>query len=104
MPTLDRLQAKLRGADFTVIALSEDRGGAKVAGPFLKKLGLDNLDVYIDIHGRASRALGVTGLPTTLLIDAKGRLRGRLQGPAEWDAPEAVALIRYYLDGPGAVD
>ncbi len=104
MPTLDRLQAKLGGPGFTVIAVSEDRGGAKVARPFLKKLGLDNLGVYVDVGGKVTRALGVTGLPTTLLIDAKGRLRGGLSGPAEWDSPEAVALIRYYIDGPGAAD
>ncbi len=44
------------------------------------------------------RALGGRGLPTTILIDARGIELGRLEGPAEWDRPEALALIRYYLD------
>src|SRR3989304_5648179 len=29
MPSLDRLQARLGGADFTVVALSQDRGGGE---------------------------------------------------------------------------
>jgi hypothetical protein len=32
------------------------------------------------------------------LIDRRNRIVGVLQGPAEWDSPEAKALIRYYLD------
>ena len=38
------------------------------------------------------------GLPTTLLIDAEGRIAGGLEGPLEWDSPEALDLIRHYLE------
>ena len=47
-------------------------------------------------------ALGGPGLPTTLLIDAEGRGVGRLVGPADWDADEAVALVRHYIDAAGS--
>jgi hypothetical protein len=36
----------------------------------------------------------VLGLPTTLLIDPKGRELGRLIGPAEWDSTEMTAFLR----------
>ena len=39
-------------------------------------------------------AMGVTGLPTTILIDAQGRELGRMLGDAEWDSPEAIALVK----------
>ena len=42
----------------------------------------------------ATRALDVSGLPTTLLIDRSGQELGRLVGPAEWDDPEMIALIK----------
>jgi hypothetical protein len=32
------------------------------------------------------------------LIDRQGREIGRLLGAAEWDSPEAIALIRRYLN------
>jgi hypothetical protein len=41
--------------------------------------------------------LKAIGLPATLLIDAEGREIGRMVGPAEWDTPEAKALIRAAL-------
>ena len=37
LPSLDRLQAEMGGKDFTVLAISADRGGVKTAAPFLEK-------------------------------------------------------------------
>ena len=100
MPALDRLQADLGDQGLAVLAVSQDRGGAKVVRPFLEKLKLDNLAIYLDPAGKLGRDAGLRGLPTTLLIDRRGRLVGGLQGPAEWDSPEAARLIRHYLKQP----
>lgn len=97
MPSLDALQAKLGGDDFAVVTLNEDRGGAAVAKPFLDKLGTRNLALYIDDKMALMRALDVRGLPTTFLVDREGRVRARLEGVAEWNSPEAEALMRHYL-------
>lgn len=98
MPSLARLQERLGGPEFTVVAVSEDREGREVVVPFVNKHGLAGLPVYYDGSGTASRALGVTGIPTSLLIDRRGREVGRLQGAAEWDAPDALALIRGQIE------
>jgi thiol-disulfide isomerase/thioredoxin len=98
MPTLDRVQDKLGGQGLAVLAVSEDRGGLEVVGPFFKKLGLEYLEIYLDPRGTFAREFGLAGLPTTLLIDAQGRLVGGLEGPAEWDSEDALALIRHYLE------
>jgi len=103
MPSLDRLQARLGGADFTVVALSQDRGGAEVVGPFYRRLGLASLGVYLDPSNRVARALGVDGLPTTFVLDRQGRTVGTLEGPAEWDSPEAVALIERIMGKKSSV-
>jgi thiol-disulfide isomerase/thioredoxin len=97
MPSLERLQAQLGGEDFTVLALSSDRGGARVVEPFLENLGLKQLHPYLDPKSAATRSLGARGLPTTLLIDREGREIGRIEGGAQWDGPAAMALIRHYL-------
>lgn len=94
MPTLDRLQAKLGGPDFEVVALSIDRAGVEVVRKFYEEIGIKNLAIYIDKTGKATRTLKVVGLPTTLLIDGLGRETGRLIGPAEWDTPEMIAFLR----------
>jgi thiol-disulfide isomerase/thioredoxin len=94
MPSLDKLQALLGGPDFTVVALSTDREGLSVVRPFIDKLGVRNLALYLDQPRAAQRAFGLRGIPTTMLIDREGRERGRLEGMARWDSAEAVALIR----------
>lgn len=101
MPTLDNLQARLGGDDFEVVALAVDRGGAAKVKGFLDDLGLGRLGLYVDPSTRALRALEAFGLPTTLLIDRDGGEVMRAIGPAEWDGPEIVALIRYLIETGG---
>lgn len=92
MPTLDRLQAKLGGADFEVVALSIDRRIDAVR-KFFAEVGIQKLAMYLDSSAKATRELGAVGLPTTLLVDREGREVGRLIGPADWDSPEMAELI-----------
>jgi thiol-disulfide isomerase/thioredoxin len=101
MPALDRLQERLGGPDFAVVALSVDRQGRSLVEPFMEKLGLKHLAMYLDTTSALMRALKVRGLPTTVLLDRDGREVGRLEGAAAWDSPEAEALIRFHLR-PGA--
>jgi len=97
MPTLDRLQAKLGGPDFEVVALSMDRKGPDVVKKFYAENGITHLALNIDSSAKAMFALDAVGLPMTLLIDREGREIGRLIGPAEWDAPDMVDFIRGHI-------
>jgi len=93
MPTLDRLQARLGGKDFLVIALSIDREGVAPVKRFYQELGLEKLAIYVDPSGKGSQALAIPGVPTTLLIDRQGREIARKMGPAEWDGQEMLSLV-----------
>ena len=97
MPSLERLQAELGGDGFEVLAISEDREATAIA-PFYKHFGLKELRSYHDPYGRLARQLKVTGFPTTILVDHRGFEVGRVMGAAEWDSPEAIALMSHYLD------
>lgn len=97
MPTLDRLEAKLGGPDFQVVVLSIDTAGVAVVKKFYKALKLKALGIYVDKTTRARVALGIAGIPTTVLIDRRGREIGRYAGPAEWDDTPAIEFIRRYL-------
>jgi len=98
LPSLGRLAAA-EGDRVAVLAISTDRGGAAQVGPFLARLGEDRLGVWLDPKSALSRAFKLRGLPTTVVLDAEGREVGRLEGAAEWDAPEARALIAHYRGG-----
>lgn len=97
LPTLDRLQDKLGGPDFEVVALSIDRAGVNVVEKFYEEIGIKYLAIYIDTTGKATGTLKVVGLPTTLLIDHEGRELGALIGPAEWDTPEMITFLRKWI-------
>jgi len=97
MPTLDRLQSRLGGADFEVVALSIDRGGQAVIKSFFDEIGVQRLAIYVDATAEAGTKLGILGVPTTLLLDGAGREISRVTGPAEWDSPEVIDTIRRYL-------
>jgi thiol-disulfide isomerase/thioredoxin len=93
MPTLDSLQAQLGGEQFEVVALSIDHAGIGVVEKFYRETGVQHLCKYIDPSTLATSTLGIGGVPTTLLIDHKGREIGRLVGATEWESPAMEDLI-----------
>ena len=102
MPTLDRLQARLGGKNFLVVALSLDRKGVEAVRGFYQEVGVENLAIYVDPSGKGSHALAIPGVPTTLLIDQEGREVARKMGEAEWDSPEMVSLVERTTHGQPA--
>jgi thiol-disulfide isomerase/thioredoxin len=100
MPTLDKLQAALGGSDFEVVAVNIDKGGDAKAKTFLQETGVTHLALYTDPGGKLFSALKAVGMPTTLLLNREGREIGRLVGPADWDSPEALALIKAAIAAP----
>jgi thiol-disulfide isomerase/thioredoxin len=102
MPTLDRLQARLGGKDFLVMALSIDRKGVEAVRDFSREVGVEKLAIYVDPSGQGSHSLAIPGVPTTLLIDREGREVTRKMGEAEWDSAEMVALVERTMRGEPA--
>ena len=96
MPSLERVQSRL-GDKLAVVAISEDRGGSKTVDPFIDKLGLKSVKVYVDPKSAIERAFKVQGLPTSFLIDREGRVLGRVEGAAEWDAPKLLEVLKSFL-------
>jgi thiol-disulfide isomerase/thioredoxin len=97
MPSLDRLQAKFDPAKFLVLTLSIDRAGIPAVKKFYADLGIKSLGVYLDQSSAALHQLGLIGIPGTLLINREGQEIGRKLGPAEWDSPEVIALLREHF-------
>lgn len=101
MPALDRLQNELGGERFEVIALNVDTRNVDKVPAWLADNRIDHLAAHTDPSGRALPAIqqhtGTAGLPTTLLIDAKGCELGVIKGPADWASEDGKRLIRAAL-------
>jgi thiol-disulfide isomerase/thioredoxin len=93
MPTLAALQSEMGSKDFEVVAISVDRKGFEASAKFLGEVGATALKLYADPSTDALTKLQAVGLPASILIDRQGREIGRLLGPAEWNSPDAKALI-----------
>lgn len=96
MPSLNALQERAGGAEFDVLPLSLDKGPA-VVQQFYEELNLHHLLIFLDANGSAIGDLDVSGLPTSILIDHRGRAVGRLTGDADWNADEVIKLVGTYV-------
>ncbi|KQQ13031.1 thiol:disulfide interchange protein [Methylobacterium sp. Leaf123] len=101
MPALDRLQAELGGDTFQVVAINVETRNLDKPPAWFKANGITHLTYYGDPEGKVlpviQSAVGSTGLPTTMLIDAKGCTLGVMKGPAEWSSEDGKRLIRAAL-------
>ena len=81
--------------------MSQDLEGWEVIEPFLEKRQFNFPESYYDEGFKLGDAIDLPRQMGSILIDENGREVGRLDGHADWDTPEAAALIQYYLDGAG---
>ena len=93
MASLNHLALLLANKDIKIIPISIDVSGPVAVRSFYERLALNNLSIYVDPAKNVMGALGVTGIPTTILIGRDGREIGRVVGPAQWDAPESVKHV-----------
>lgn len=93
MASLNQLSALFANENIKIVPISIDASGLLVARSFYKRLGLNNLSIYVDPSKGVMDALRITGIPTTLLIGRNGREIARMVGPAQWDAPDSVKRI-----------
>jgi thiol-disulfide isomerase/thioredoxin len=103
LPSLDRLQAQLGSDRFQVVAISVDRRGVEAVRPFFEKLKIAHLSIYVEPDNRLATSIGLQVLPSTIIIGPHGLMAGKMIGAAEWDAPEALALVRHYIDQAATV-
>lgn len=99
MPSLDRLQGEIGKDKLVVLPLSLDGPSRPKVAPFYADKKIANLGIYFDKGKKAMGALDISVLPTSILVDRQGRELGRLEGEADWDKPEALALLKAAIPG-----
>lgn len=103
MPSLDKLQSSLGSDRFSVVPVNVDTASLDKPRSFLRDIGATALPYYSDNSADILQALRqnqkLIGLPTSILIGADGCEIGTMAGPAQWDSPDAKALIQKSIGG-----
>ena len=97
MPALDHLQADVAPEALSVVAINIDTARLDRPKAFLAEIGVKSLPFYADSSADVFQVLKgagkVVGLPTTILVGRDGCEIGTMAGPAQWDSPDAKALL-----------
>jgi cytochrome c biogenesis protein CcmG/thiol:disulfide interchange protein DsbE len=80
MPDLDSANTVFMEGDDAVILAIDVQESKDAVSEFMKEKGI-TLPILMDYDGQVAAAYGVTGLPTTYLIDRDGSIIGRKVGP-----------------------
>ncbi len=96
MPSMERLYAKYKPQGLEIVAVSLDQGNEDDVREFVAKLKL-TFPIVLDPEHKAKALYKVRGLPTTYLVDRKGRVAGYGAGAREWDSEAAFALVGHLL-------
>ena len=97
MPSLDRLQAAM--PDLAVVPLATGRNDPAAIDRFFTEAAIQNLENLRDPKSELARAMGIMGLPVTVILNPEGQEVGRLIGDAHWDGAEAQALLKALMAG-----
>jgi peroxiredoxin len=97
MPSLEVLHRQFKGENFVLLTISVDYEGLKPVREFLNKQRY-TFPVLLDPNGEILDLFEVKGIPTTFIIDKKGRVIGRAIGPRDWKSPEVFSLINLLVE------
>jgi thiol-disulfide isomerase/thioredoxin len=92
MPSLAKLQQDYAAKGLAVIAISED-ASMDAELNFYKNHGLTGLTPYFDKGHAVYVALDTHGLPSTVLVNSRGQMIQRVEGPVDWQAPQVKVII-----------
>jgi thiol-disulfide isomerase/thioredoxin len=86
LPSLDKLQAKLKDKNFKVVAISMNQPPLSAVTQFLDQKDITHLEVYWDADRQIPLKWRYAGLPASFLLDKDGHVVREFDGPQVWDS------------------
>lgn len=93
MPSVQRAHNELKKDGIQVITVSIDGTGEAAVRPVFAKGGY-TMPALLDLNMDMARGFGVRGVPSTVVIDAKGMIRARTTGHIDFDGAELRNFAR----------
>ena len=98
MPSMERAYRMFSKRGFRVAAVSIDATAPAPVLAFARSLGV-SFDILHDPSGSIQQVYQTIGVPTSLLIDQRGRIVYISLGARDWDSPENAGRIAALVGG-----
>jgi len=92
MPAIQRLAGALQGRPFVVLAINVGESRRRVQAA-TRRLGI-GFPVLLDKDNAVFESWRASVLPAARVIDCRGKIRYRAEGPIEWDRAEIIATLQ----------
>lgn len=107
MPEIEALYQRFSSRGFVVVAVSQDEAPGPEAtdggtlGDVAGFVSVNHLTfpVLLDPARRLAQRFDIVGLPTSFLIDRRGRIVRKVLGPARWNEPPYADEVQRLLGG-----
>lgn len=104
LPALDRMQKRLGGDNFTILAISLDKDPQLARDMFIDRLSIRHLDLYTEAAEKLGYFFPVDVLPANFIIDDQGRVLAMLRSYVNWDDPQVDRLFNRLTAADGETD
>ncbi len=91
MPSMEGLYSKLRGKNFEMIAVNIQEKEATVKN-YIRNNNY-TFPVLLDVNAEAASKYQIMSIPTTYIIDTRGKLAAGFIGARDWSSPNLVKVF-----------
>lgn len=92
MPSMGKLARELKGTDFIMIPVNVGES-QEIVEAFAETYEID-FPLYFDQDSSSTAMMGVSVLPSSILLNRQGSAVAAVQGSLEWDLPQMIELFK----------
>jgi Thiol-disulfide isomerase and thioredoxins len=93
MPSIERLHQSFKNNDLQILALDQGETQSVVFSYLGQLTPSPTFPILLDRHSKVADAFHVAGIPTTFLIDKKGRIAYKAVGGRNYTDPDVRSII-----------
>ena len=94
MPSLNRLQANKNIDNLKIYPINIGKENLNKVNMFFAELGIDNLKPYFDNPSTLAKTFSLRGVPTTILLNSKGKEFARIIGSINFDDENFINWLK----------
>ena len=96
MPSLDRLQINENLSNLKIFAINISQENKEKVYSFFKDLKIKNFEPYFDAPKTLAKTFSLRGVPTSVLLDKKGKEFARIIGSIDFDDEKFLNWLKTY--------